>query len=118
MDDTTQNPYGWAILPADVADQNQMQPYAPLGNAMPWWKQFALFGATKAVDNLSRVTVTGNTDPGSFAGANGQTYSQVPQGSGGGAVRTASTSTITAKLQGNPMLLLAGVVVAYMLLKK
>jgi hypothetical protein len=117
MDNPTQSPT-WTVLPADQGDMNQMQPFAPLGNAMPWWKQFVMFGATKAVDNLSRVTVMGNTDPGSFAGQNGQTYSQVPQGSGGGAVRTASTTSVTAKLTGNPMLLIAGVVVAYLLLKK
>jgi hypothetical protein len=117
MDDTNPN-LGWTIMPADVADMNQMQPYAPLGNAMPWWKQFALYGATKAVDNLSRVTVTGNTDTGSFAGQNGQTYSQIPQGNGGGATRTMSTTTVAAKLTGNPALLIAGLVVAYLLLKK
>jgi hypothetical protein len=107
----------YSPLPSDVGDMNQMQPYAPLGNAMPWWQQFVLFGASKAVDNLSRVTVTGNTDTGSFAGQNGGTYSQTPSGQGGGATRT-STTTVAAKLTGNPMLLLAGLAVAFLLLKK
>jgi hypothetical protein len=104
-------------LPADVGDMAQMQPYAPLGNAMPWWQQFALFGATKAVDNLSRVTVTGNTDTGSFGGYNGGTYSQNPQGTGGGATRTSQT-TVAAKLTGSPVMLLALAAVAFVLLKK
>jgi hypothetical protein len=105
-------------MPADVQDMNQMQPYSPAGNTMPWYQSAMLYGITKAVDNLGRTTVAGNTDPGSFAGYNGRTYTQIPQGQGGGAMRPAST-TVTGKVTGNPMILLAlAGVVAFVLLKK
>ena len=112
---------GPPLSATDAADAAQMQPYAPAGNAMPWTTQSMLFGFTKAVDNLSRVTVAGNTDPGSFAGYNGGTFSQIPQGQGGGVARTATATpgtSITAKLTGNPMLLLAVAIVAFVALKK
>lgn len=101
---------------SDAADAAQMQPFSQAGNAMPWSVSAMLFGITKAVDNLSNVRVAGNTDPGSFAGYNGGTFSQVPQGQGGGATRTASAS-VSAKISGNKLLLIAGLVAAVLLLK-
>jgi hypothetical protein len=96
-----------------------MQPYAPAGNTMPWYQPAMLFGLGRAVDNLSRTTVGGNTDPGSFAGYNGRTYSQVPQGNGGGAMRPGgNTTTVTAKLKGSPVILLALAAVAALVLLK
>lgn len=104
-----------APLPGDMQDASQMQPYAPAGNAMPWYQQAMLFGIGKAVDNLSRTNVAGNTDPGSFAGYNGRTYSQIPQGQGGGATSTASTSV---RVAGSPLLLIGIAVAAFLLLHK
>ena len=101
----------------DQSDAAQMQPYSPLGAALDWTQQAMLFGIGRAVDNLSNVRVQGNVDPGSFAGYNGGTFSQVPQGQGGGAMRTAQTS-MTAKLTGSPLLLLALAAVAFVVLKK
>lgn len=107
-----------APLPADMADMGQMQPYVIGGDQMPWYESVIKFGMTRAVDNLSRTNVGGNTDPGSFAGYNGGTYSQVPQGSGGGATRTATRpSTVSGSLTGSPLMLLALAAVAYALLK-
>jgi hypothetical protein len=103
-------------MPGDMQDMAQMQPYAPAGNAMPWYQQAMMFGIGRAVDNLSRTTVSGNTDPGSFAGYNGRTYSQIPQGQGGGAMNTASAS---ARMTGSPLLLIGlAAVVAFALLHK
>lgn len=106
------------MLPADYQDASQMQPFAPAGDATPWFQQMAMFGFSRAIDNLSRTNVAGNVDPGSFAGTNGGTYSQVPQGQGGGAQRTATGSvSASARLTGSPMLLLVGLVVAVLILK-
>lgn len=102
-------------LPGDMQDASQMQPYAPLGNAMSWGEQAMLFGIGRAVDNLSRTNVGGNTDPGSFAGYNGRTYSQIPQGQGGGATSTAKAGMTVA---GSPLLLIGLAVVAFVLLHK
>lgn len=62
-----------AMLPGDVSDAKKMQ--AP--GDMPWWEQAIKTGVTKLIDNAvqTHTQVQGNTDPGSFAGQNGRTYS-------------------------------------------
>lgn len=87
--------YDWgvdldALLPGDVSDTVKMQ---PTKSDTPWWQDLIKTGVTKLVDNAiqTRPQVQGNTDPGSFAGANGRTYSaeEAKRGSG-------------QPLQGNP----------------
>lgn len=89
--------YNWgvdldALLPGDVSDAAKMQHDNP-NNGTPWWQDLIKTGVTKLVDNAiqTRPQVQGNTDPGSFAGANGRTYSaeEAKRGSG-------------QPLQGNP----------------
>ena len=76
--------YDWgvdldALLPGDVSDSIKMQGSAGSG-ASPWWQDAIKYGVTRLIDNKfgpkSSTSVQGNVDPGSFAGANGQTYSQ------------------------------------------
>lgn len=105
-----------APLPADMQDFQQMQPFSPAGDSMPWYQAAMMFGLSRAADNLSRTRVGGNTDPGSFAGYNGGTYSQNPQGDGGGAHRTAGS--VSAQVKGSPMMLLLLAAGAFLLLAK
>jgi hypothetical protein len=80
------------MLPADAADASKMQPFSPDPNS-PWWESFVRFGGTRVIDNTygGQPNVLGNTSPGSFAGANGASYTPVPNGAGGGAVRSTAT---------------------------
>lgn len=77
----TEGGYGGAML-GDVYDNAQMQPFsaAPAGQAgMPWWESVIAYGATRAIDNrFGPINVGGNTDPGTYGGANGSTYRQRP----------------------------------------
>lgn len=89
--------YDWgvnldALLPGDVADATKMKATASDG-ASPWWQDLIKTGVTKLIDNKYKTNtqVQGNVDPGSFAGANGQTYSQEVAKRGAG-----------QPLQGNP----------------
>lgn len=67
------------MLPGDVSDGRQMQAFAPAG--MSWWEGVAAYGITRAIDNrFAPVQVQGNTQPGTFAGQNGRTYSNAPAG--------------------------------------
>lgn len=98
-------------LEGDSSDARAMQPFAADQSA-PWWQSLVAYGVTRAIDNrFAPPNVTGNTSPGSFAGANGRTYSQAPQASGGGAMLAGS---------GVPSwLLIAGAaVVAFLLIRR
>jgi len=65
-------------LPGDYVDTLKMQQFTPQQasqQGLTWWQSLIGYGITKAVDNRTGPsTVTGNVQPGSFAGANGQTY--------------------------------------------
>lgn len=78
MDDS----YDWGIdlqsmLPGDVTDSAKMAT-TQKSSDLPWWEEAIKTGVTKLIDNKlnTQVKTTGNVDPGSFAGQNGQTYSQ------------------------------------------
>lgn len=80
---------GYTGLEGDTRDTAQMQPFAQ-DASRPWWESLVAYGVTRAIDNrFGPPNVTGNTSPGSFAGANGRTYAQNPQGQGGAVPATA-----------------------------
>lgn len=75
--DQAEAPY---LVGNDTAEWQKMQPYVTQaqGEQAPWWQSVIKYGITKAVDNTfpSQSTgVRGNTNPGTFAGQNGRTYS-------------------------------------------
>lgn len=106
----TQDPYNidlGAYLPGDVVDNAKMQVSAA-DAAAPWWQTAIQTGITRLIDNTTGPTrVSGNTDPGSFAGSNGQTYPQD--------VARRSPASIQSTGGGVNMLLLLGL--AYLLIK-
>ena len=68
---------------SDLAEWNKMSQFtptqAPSGDTVPWWQGAVLYGVTKAIDNTfpnDPRGIQGNTNPGSFAGANGRSYNQ------------------------------------------
>ncbi|MBP6899521.1 MAG: hypothetical protein KBC73_05500 [Burkholderiaceae bacterium] len=69
-------------LGSDMAEAQQMAPFAPPAaqqQGMAWWESLIAYGATRAIDNrFGPVNVAGNTQPGTFAGQNGRTYTQTP----------------------------------------
>jgi hypothetical protein len=79
-DGSTLDPYSGASTPApagmllgDVYDNAQMGSYSAGGT--PWWQSLVQYGAVRAIDNrYGPVNVAGNTNAGTFAGANGRTY--------------------------------------------
>lgn len=88
MDDTdisTTTPWGAFTLDIgnDVAEAQQMQPFAADQTA-PWWQSLIAYGATRAIDNrFGPTNVAGNTNTGTFAGQNGRTYVNNPNALGG-----------------------------------
>lgn len=92
MDDIrTGTPWGAFTLDlgADGIEAQQMQPFAQ-DQAMPWWQSVITYGATRAIDNrFGPVNVAGNIQAGTFAGANGRTYTITPNAAGGQAVAAA-----------------------------
>lgn len=51
---------------------------APSGDTRPWWDRAAEYGITRAIDNhFGPVQSNKTSQPATFAGQNGQTYSQV-----------------------------------------
>lgn len=111
------------ILEADINEALKYNALTPAStdaqNAVPWWASMVQFGITRAIDNTfpieSAGTIQGNTRPGTFAGANGQTYSQT------GALNRAPTLAGLVKGSGvggmsvTTLVLIA--VVGYMILK-
>lgn len=79
---------GYTGLAGDAADAAAMQPFSA-SQGMPWWQGVISYGLTRAIDNrFAPPNVQGNTSPGSFAGANGRTYSNGQGGAAGGFVLT------------------------------
>ncbi len=61
------------MLLGDMYDSAQMGATSP--NGVPWWQSLIQYGAVRAIDNRYGPTnVAGNTNTGTFAGANGRTY--------------------------------------------
>jgi hypothetical protein len=104
------------LMASDVADYQQMQPYAGGGNQQaPWWQSVIQYGMTRAIDNrYGPTSVTGNVQSGTFAGANGQTYYQAPNGQ---RIAVAPASQQTAGISMNTMMLLGLAGLAFFALK-
>lgn len=65
----------------DQREAAKMDPYvaSTSGDTRPWWERVAEYGVTRAIDNQFGPAQVNKTDmPATFAGQNGQTYSQVP----------------------------------------
>lgn len=79
-DNLSLDPWGLGgSLPGDWFDNDKMnQPQVKANTGKSWWEDLIQYGATRAIDNAfgSKPVIAGNTDTGSFAGANGLTYSQ------------------------------------------
>ena len=87
-DDYSSDMYAPAVIPRptygpdDQRDAAKMEPFTPAarGDNSAWWERTIQYGLTKAIDNrFGPQNVQGNTNPGSFAGQNGRTYTQAPQ---------------------------------------
>lgn len=73
----------FGVYSTDAAEAASMQPFNA-DQSRPWWESVILYGATKAIDNrFTRPAVEGNTNAGTFGGANGRTYGQTPNATGG-----------------------------------
>lgn len=73
----------------DARESNKLDPFvaAPSGDDRPWWDRVAEYGLSRAIDNHFGPAQSNKTaQPATFAGQNGQTYSQVgtPLAQGGG----------------------------------
>lgn len=70
----TGSPVGYLL--GDLYDTAHMEPAKPVQDSSePWYVQLVQYGATRWIDNrLGPVNTAGNTNPGTFAGANGRTY--------------------------------------------
>ncbi len=65
---------------ADVREQNKLDAYVPnpTGENLPWYERIAAYGLTRAIDaNFGPPPTNKTSTGGTFAGQNGQTYSQV-----------------------------------------
>lgn len=108
-----------AFLPGDIADDQQMSGWNPAPaqqQGQPWWQGVATYGITRAIDNQfpnSPTGIWGNTYPGSAPGYNGRTYTQRPLAAGGGVASAQGRFSLT----GNPLMMLALVAGAFILLK-
>lgn len=58
----------------DRAEQQRLGGFYPPNK--PWWEGVAQYGLSRAIDAKWGPTITGGNAPGSFAGANGRTYTQ------------------------------------------
>ena len=73
----------FGVYSTDAAEARVMQPFNA-DQSQPWWQSLILYGATKAIDNqFTRPAIEGNTNSGTFGGANGRTYGQTPTATGG-----------------------------------
>lgn len=79
-DNLSLDPWGLGgSLPGDWFDNDKMdRPELKTDTKLSWWEDLIKYGATRAIDNAwgTKPAIVGNTDTGSFAGANGLTYSQ------------------------------------------
>lgn len=91
----------------DQREAAKMDPYvaATQGDTRPWWERVAEYGVTRAIDAQFGPAQVNKTDmPATFAGQNGQTYSQV-----------AGTGTAAAAGGGSILPLLLGAAALFML---
>lgn len=91
----------------DVREAAKLDAFVPAmqGDSRPWWERVAEFGLTRAIDShygAQAVNKTGT--PGTFAGQNGRTY-----------VNTTAAPAPT--VAGVPVLLLAAIAAAFLLLR-
>lgn len=90
---------------ADQFEAAQMAPFTPGSNQTAWWERTIQYGITRAIDNrYGPVPIAGNVNTGSFAGANGRTYFQQPQGNRG--------QPVAGQGGMNPLVLLGGLALA------
>ena len=96
----------------DQLDAAKMEPFNPLASqGVPWWQALVSYGAVRAIDNrFGPVNMQGNTQAGSFGGANGKTYANNGSATAGHGFMDQVTS------KNGALLLLAGAAVAYFLL--
>ena len=88
---------------SDQYDAAKMEPFNPGAQAgQSWWESSLMYGISRAIDNrFGPVSVAGNVQAGSYAGANGKTYSQ------NGSAQVAPS--IASSLGVSPLVLLLGV---------
>ena len=82
----TDSPYLNPGYFTDWREAAKLDPFVPKANesdARPWWERVAEYGLTRAIDSHFGMPAADKTSaPGTFAGANGRTYTNAP---GGGA---------------------------------
>lgn len=72
---------GWS---ADQREADKLGQFYPTGNG-EWWQKAAAYGVTRAVDaHFGRPPVNKTSDPATFAGQNGKTYTTASAAQGGG----------------------------------
>ena len=84
--DDSGDPTGYGVMPvltdSDVNEWAKLARFAPRAAGeedAPWWQGIVKYGLVKAIDNTlpgQPRGIQGNTQPGSFAGQNGQSYNQ------------------------------------------
>ncbi|MCV2361652.1 hypothetical protein LNV08_22025 [Paucibacter sp. TC2R-5] len=92
----------------DQFEAAQMQPFTPGSNqGVPWWQGIIGYGITRAIDNRYGPTpIQGNVAAGSFAGQNGRSYYQAPNGTRGQVPQSQQQAGT------NPLVLLGGLALA------
>lgn len=81
----------------DAREAAKLDPYVPAtaGDTRPWWERVAEYGMTRAIDNQVGPAAPNKTSqPASFAGQNGRTYSQVGAQSTGPLGMSSSTTML------------------------
>ena len=77
------SPYAVNTSPSfqrDAAENRQLQPFAQ-DQSKPWWESMAIYGFTRAIDNHFNVArAPSGSQRATYAGQNGNTYQQGPQG--------------------------------------
>lgn len=73
------------MMLSDLYEAQKMAPFQQADTGQSWWQGLMQYGITRAIDNRygPPVFLPGNTATGTFAGANGRTYYQAPNGQGG-----------------------------------
>ncbi|ABM94801.1 hypothetical protein [Methylibium petroleiphilum] len=83
LDAAAGDPYYTQSLPGDWSDTAKMAPFQPAAAGSSWWEGAIQYGLVRAIDNrFGPVNIAGNNQPGTFAGANGRTYTQAPNATG------------------------------------
>lgn len=61
----------------DATEAAKMTQFYPTAGARPWWESLAQYGVTKAIDaHYAQPPQVNTSTPGTYAGANGRTYTQ------------------------------------------